>query len=148
MAGLEVAAWPILYPWSRYGDTDVRARLSAGGSGSGNQHYSGKQSYVRKLLSRCRAYDQEPSLAFYLHDVFVARSFLCKLTVAEHRKSRYHPRYHIRLDDLIGVLLATRAGLYGGSGQADGLSMQNVCEGRRDMELSVWQYLCACEGGH
>ena len=59
--------------------------LSRGGSGGATQHYSGTQSYARKLLSRCRAYDQEPSLAFYLHDVFVARSFLCKQTVAENR---------------------------------------------------------------
>ena len=28
--GIEVAAWPILYPWSRYGDTDVRDRLCNG----------------------------------------------------------------------------------------------------------------------
>ena len=27
MPGLEVAAWPFIYPWSRYGDTDVRERL-------------------------------------------------------------------------------------------------------------------------
>ena len=30
MQGLEVAAWPILYPWARYGDTDIRARLVDG----------------------------------------------------------------------------------------------------------------------
>ena len=33
MRGLEVAAWPILYPWSRYGDTDGRARLFDNRSG-------------------------------------------------------------------------------------------------------------------
>ena len=64
MHGLEVAAWPILYPWSRYGDSDVRSRLMLGGSGTDKQHYSDKQSYIRKLLSRCRAYEQEPSLSF------------------------------------------------------------------------------------
>ena len=82
MEGLEVAAWPILYPWSRYGDTDVRARLAQGGSGTAKQHYSGKQSFIRKLLSRNRAYDQEPSLAFYLHDVLFARMLLSRFTVA------------------------------------------------------------------
>ena len=83
MCGLEVAAWPILYPWSRYGDTDVRRRLATGGSGTGIQHYSGKQSHIRKLISRCRAYEQEPSLAFCLHDRFYATSFLEKFSVAD-----------------------------------------------------------------
>ena len=50
LPGIEVAAWPILYPWSRYGDTDVRARPAQGGSGTEGQCYSGKQSFVRKLL--------------------------------------------------------------------------------------------------
>lgn len=81
--GLEVAAWPILYPWSRYGDSDVRARLSSGGSGTTEQHYYGKRSYIRRLLSRCRAYEQKPSLSFYLHDAFFARHLLSKFTVAE-----------------------------------------------------------------
>ena len=83
MNGLEVADWPIFYPWARYGDTDVRARLAEGGSGTDKRHYSGKQSFIRKLLSRCRAYEQEPSLAFYLHDCFYARSLLSKFTVAD-----------------------------------------------------------------
>ena len=82
MEGLEVAAWPILYPWSRYGDSDVRARLAQGGSGTEKQHYSGKQSFIRKLLSRNRAYDHEPSLAFYLDDVLFARMLRSKFTVA------------------------------------------------------------------
>ena len=47
MKGLEVAAWPILSPWPRYGDTDVQARHRDGGSGRSSQHYSGKQSYIR-----------------------------------------------------------------------------------------------------
>ena len=83
MQGLEVAAWPILYPWARYGDTDIRARLVDGGSGTESQHYSGKQSFIRKLLSRCKAYEQVPALLFYLHDVFFARMLLSKMTVAE-----------------------------------------------------------------
>ena len=83
MQGLEVAAWPILYPWARYGDTDIRARLVDGGSGTESQHYSGKQSFIRKLLSRCKAYEQVPNLIFYLHDVFFARMLLSKMTVAE-----------------------------------------------------------------
>ena len=83
MQGLEVAAWPILYPWARYGDTDIRARLVDGGSGTKLQHYSGKQSFIRKLLSRCKAYEQVPALLFYLHDVFFARMLLSTMTVAE-----------------------------------------------------------------
>ena len=83
MQGLEVAAWPILYPWARYGDTDIRSRLVDGGSGTESQHYSGKQSFIRKLLSRCKAYEQVPTLIFYLHDVFFARMLLSKMTVAE-----------------------------------------------------------------
>ena len=83
MQGLEVAAWPILYPWARYGDTDIRSRLVDGGSGTESQHYSGKQSCIRKLLSRCKAYEQEPKLLFYLHDVFFARMLLSKMTVAD-----------------------------------------------------------------
>ena len=38
MHGLEAAAWHILYPWARYGDTDARARLVDGGSGTASQH--------------------------------------------------------------------------------------------------------------
>ena len=83
MRGLEVAGWPILYPWARYGDTDVRERLVDGGSGTTKQHYSGKQSCIRKLLSRCKAYEQEPNLLFYLHDHLFARMLLQKMTVAE-----------------------------------------------------------------
>ena len=83
MHGLEVAAWPLLYPWARYGDTDIRTRLVGGGSGKESQHYSGKQSYIRKLLSRCKAYEQEVGLIFYLHDVFFARMLLSKMTVAD-----------------------------------------------------------------
>ena len=64
--GIEVGAWPILYPWSRYGDTDVRDRLCDGGSGTEKHHYSGKTSFIRKLLSRCRAYEQDSiSFSFY-----------------------------------------------------------------------------------
>ena len=37
-SGIEVAAFPILYPWSRYGDSDVRDRLCDGGSGTLVQH--------------------------------------------------------------------------------------------------------------
>ena len=48
---IEVAAWPILYPWCRYGDTDVQERISDGGSGKLSSHYSGKQSFIRKLMS-------------------------------------------------------------------------------------------------
>ena len=81
--GLEVAAWPLLYPWARYGDTDIRSRLVDGGSGTAAQHYSGKQSYIRKLLSRCKAYEQEFHLIFYLHDAFFARMLTTKMNVAD-----------------------------------------------------------------
>ena len=47
MQGLDVVAWPILNPWARYGDTDVRSRLVDGGSGTDSQHFSGKQSCIR-----------------------------------------------------------------------------------------------------
>ena len=83
--GIEVAAFPILYPWSRYGDSDVRDRLCAGGSGTLVQHYSGKTSFMRKLLSRCRAYEQEPHLMFFLHDRLWAKTLSAKTTVAENR---------------------------------------------------------------
>ena len=69
--------------WARYGDSDVRARIAGGGSGTDQRHYSGNQSFIRKLLSRCRAYEQEPSLAFYLHGCFYAGSLLSKFTVAD-----------------------------------------------------------------
>ena len=83
--GIEVAAWPILYPWSRYGDTDVRDRLCDGGSGTEKHHYSGKTSFIRKLLSRCRAYEQEPHLIFFLYDRFLCKSLFAKSTVADNR---------------------------------------------------------------
>ena len=85
--GIEVAAWPILYPWSRYGDTDVRDRLSDGGSGTEAQHYSGKTSFIRKLLSRCRGYEQESFLMFYLHDRFLTKTLFAKSTVADNRRT-------------------------------------------------------------
>ena len=99
MCGLEVAAWPILYPWSRYGDTDVRQRLATGGSGTERQHYSGKQPHIRKLLSRCRAYEQEPSLAF-----FSARPLLCQIFTGEVYSggfARCHRRHYVRLHDYV-----------------------------------------------
>ena len=83
--GVEVAAWPILYPWSRYGDTDVRDRLCDGGSGTEKHHYSGKTSFIRKLLSRCRAYEQEPHLIFFLYDRFLCKSLFAKSAVADNR---------------------------------------------------------------
>ena len=44
---------------------------------------AGKQSDVRKLSSRCRAYEQDPCLPFYIYDCVFAKSFLSKQSVAE-----------------------------------------------------------------
>ena len=82
MPGLEVAAWPFLYPWSRYGDTDVRERLVEGGSGAASSHYSLKFSFLRKIQSRMRSYEQETSLFFYLYDVAMARMLTTKMNLA------------------------------------------------------------------
>ena len=80
--GVEVAAWPLLYPWSRYGDTDVRNRLVEGGSGDAGNHYYSKTSFLRKIRSRCRSYEQVPAIMFFLYDSILARTLTTKMNVA------------------------------------------------------------------
>ncbi len=69
MPGVEAAAKPLLYPHSAYLDTDLRDRLRALGLSGEKQHLSMNQRYLRKLLSRCRAYSEDFELAFLLYDI-------------------------------------------------------------------------------
>ena len=87
--GVEVAARPLLYPWSRYGDTDVRIRLVEGGSGDAGNHYYSKTSFLRKIRSRCRSYEQVPKIMFFLYDSILARTLTTKMNVAA--KQGYTP---------------------------------------------------------
>ncbi len=69
MPGVEAAARPLLYPHAAYLDTDLRYRLGALGLSGDHQHLSMNQSFLRKLLSRCRAYSEDFMLAFLLYDI-------------------------------------------------------------------------------
>ena len=75
---IRAAAWHILYPRPRYGDSDLRLRRS-GAEGVERRLFSGEASFLRKIPSRCRAYEQELHLYFLLYDLFLVRSILWKL---------------------------------------------------------------------
>ena len=66
MPGVECAARPVLYPRTGYGDTDLRERLYELGLAGPGKQLSIRNSFLRKALSRCRAYGEDFLLAFLL----------------------------------------------------------------------------------
>ena len=56
--GIEVALFPVLYPWEVYSDSDVRSWAMDRGLVKSSQLPSMKKSFLRKVHSRCRTYCQ------------------------------------------------------------------------------------------
>lgn len=83
LEGVEVAARPVLYARSSFGDTDIRSRLSALGHLKANQLPSIKTSFMKKYLSRCFDYSRDFVLLCLLYDIALARSLMSIVTIAE-----------------------------------------------------------------
>ena len=83
--GIEVAARPLLYPQSCYGDSDLRSRL-LGVHLATKQLPNIKTSFLRKCLSLCVAYNTDPLLLFLIYDIAVCRNSMATMTLAEQRK--------------------------------------------------------------
>ena len=79
--GVEVAAFPILYPRACSGDTDLRERQLLDDKGEASIFTS----HLRKLLSSCTAYILQPKLTFLLYDIGLAHRLTCAIHVAEKR---------------------------------------------------------------
>ena len=60
------------------GDSDIRERMLMGGSGTDDRHYSLKASFNKKILSRCRAYEELPNLTFLWRDLAFAKTVTSK----------------------------------------------------------------------
>ena len=82
--GIEVAARPWLYPHECFGDSDLKRRLF-GVHLAATQLPNIKRAYLRKCLSRCLAYNNDPLLIFLIYDIYMARSIMSTLTLAEKR---------------------------------------------------------------
>ena len=82
MPGVEVAAFPILYPRASFGDTDMKAR----GLLDEKAEASTFGSHLRKLLSNCTGYMLQPLLTFLLCDIGMAHRMTCAIHIAEKRK--------------------------------------------------------------
>ena len=76
--GIEVAAFPILYPRACFGDTNMK-ELGLIDEDCEKSIFS---SHLRKLLSPCVAYIMQPLLTFLLYDIGMARRLTCALSVA------------------------------------------------------------------
>ena len=81
--GVEVAARPILYARSSFGDTDIKNRLSSLGHINDKQLPSIKTSFFRKSTCRILDYSTDFLLFCLLHDISLARSLMQLVTVAE-----------------------------------------------------------------
>jgi len=81
--GIEVAAFPALYPQTSFGDTDARDRLLDRGWIEPASRTSIGYSYMKKLTSPCLSYAQDAKLMFLMHDVHMAKQIMTKLTMAE-----------------------------------------------------------------
>ena len=84
--GIEVALFPVLYPWEVYSDSDVITWSKERQLLKKSQLPSMKTSFLRKVHSRCRVYgDAEavPDLAFLLYDMATAQRISASIAVAE-----------------------------------------------------------------
>ena len=79
--GIEVAAFPILYPRHCFGDTDSKER----GLLKDASQASIFASHLRKLLSSCTGYMLQPRLTFLLYDIAMAQRLIGAIKVAESR---------------------------------------------------------------
>ena len=81
MDGVEVAAFPLLYPRPSFGDTDLRKRKCLEESAEN----SIVTSHMRKLISSCTGYMLRPELTFLIHDIAMARRLTKAIKVSEQR---------------------------------------------------------------
>ena len=79
--GVEVAAFPILYPRACFGDTNMKDL----GLIDEDCEKSIFTNHLRKLLSPCAAYVMQPLLTFLLYDIGMARRLTLALSVADKR---------------------------------------------------------------
>jgi hypothetical protein len=84
--GVEVAAYPWLYPRVWFGDTNIKQRLLAIDETALKLQPSIKESFLRKCNSRFRGYYEEYKLIFLLFDVTLARTTIAALHAAELHK--------------------------------------------------------------
>ena len=83
MPGVEAAARPWLYPQTGFNDTDLRERLRELGLSGDKQQLSVRASFLRKALSRCKAYSEDFLLAFLIYDVAKAKQVVSICNVAD-----------------------------------------------------------------
>ena len=81
MDGVEVAAFPILYPRPSFGDTNLYKRQVLM-EGAENSIVT---SHMRKLLSSCTGYMLKPRLTFLINDIAMARRLTSAIKVSETR---------------------------------------------------------------
>jgi len=83
MEGVEVAARPVLYARSSFGDTDIKSRLSKLGHLLPHQLPSLKGSFMKKCSSRIYDYHRDFLLLCLLYDIGLARNLMQIVTIAE-----------------------------------------------------------------
>ena len=86
--GIEVALFPVLYPWEVYSDSDVSIWSKDRQLLKKSQLPSMKTSFLRKVHSRCRAYGDAEAvsdLAFLLYDMATAQRISASIAVAERK---------------------------------------------------------------
>ena len=84
--GIEVAAFPWLYPVEGYGDTDLSDRLKPLKQIAASSTPSLKTSWLRKVCSRSVDYEANYLLGCFLYDVSLARTLSTVVNLAEQKK--------------------------------------------------------------
>ena len=79
--GIEVAAFPVLYPRHCFGDTNIKEKGLLGPKSEASIFTS----HLRKLLSSNTAYILKPEIAFLLYDIAMANRLTTVIHVAEKR---------------------------------------------------------------
>ena len=69
---IEIAAFPVLYPRTRFGDTDIKDNDLL----APNAEASIVTSHLHKILSSCIGYTIQPKLTFLLYDIAMVPPFL------------------------------------------------------------------------
>ena len=83
--GLEVAAFPLLYPLAEYGDTDVKARCLERGLLRPGQTPNPATGFLKKAQSLCLSYMDNNLLVALMYDVQLANGILGAVTVGAQR---------------------------------------------------------------
>ena len=82
MLGVEVACRPILYTRASFCDTDIKTRLVPLGHISEKNLPSARESFARKLLSRCSSYAEDFALQCLIFDIVMARELTSLVNMA------------------------------------------------------------------